>query len=91
VVFLPFALAFGAISERFGVSAAGWLLVVAGAATGGLLLMVTRPHAVTSVAAGPANGQDPVGDAAPIGLPRCPGIGEEPTPEPAGAAVPVAA
>ena len=26
-VFLPFALAFGAISERFGVSAAGWLLV----------------------------------------------------------------
>jgi MFS family permease len=81
VVFLPFALAFGAISERFGVSAAGWLLVAAGAATGGLLLMVTRPHAVTSVAAAPAgNGQDQAGGAATIRLPPCPGIGEEPGP-----------
>jgi MFS family permease len=41
LAFLPFALAFGTISERFGVNAAGWLLIAAGAVTGGLLIKVT--------------------------------------------------
>jgi hypothetical protein len=87
VVFLPFALAFGAISERFGVGTAGWLLVVAGAVTSGLLVMVTRPQAVATVAGGPAGaGGGPAGDVAADRLARCPGIGEAPEPVATGAA-----
>ena len=86
MVFLPFALAFGAISERFGVSAAGWLLVVAGVATSGLLVTVTRPHAVTGAADGLAGaGGDAAGDAAADRLARCPGIGGAPEPVAVGA------
>jgi MFS family permease len=44
-VFLPFALLFGTVSERFGVHAAGWLLVAAGAVTTALLMTVTRAPA----------------------------------------------
>jgi hypothetical protein len=85
MVFLPFALAFGAISERFGVSTAGWLLVVAGAATSGLLVTVTRPHAVTGAADGLAGAGDAAGDAAADRLARCPGIGGAPEPVAVGA------
>ncbi len=47
--FLPFALAFGAVSERYGVNSAAWLLIGAGAVTGGLLLALTRRPAVAPV------------------------------------------
>jgi MFS family permease len=49
--FLPFALAFGAISDRLGVHTAGWLLVAAVVLTIGLFLTVTRrdmPQPVTA-------------------------------------------
>ncbi|WP_109507862.1 MFS transporter [Nocardioides speluncae] len=42
LVFLPFALLFGWVSERWGVHAAGSLLLLAGAAAVPLLLVVTR-------------------------------------------------
>jgi MFS family permease len=52
--FLPFALGFGAASERWGVHAAGWSLVVVAAAIAGLLVVTLRapaaPVAVGAVA-----------------------------------------
>jgi MFS family permease len=42
--FLPFALLFGAVSERFGVYTGGWLLAVVAAATGALLVRVVAAH-----------------------------------------------
>jgi MFS family permease len=50
-VFLPFALAFGAVSERGGVHAAGWLLVAAAAGISGLL--VARPGPAAVITEGP--------------------------------------
>ena len=41
IVFLPFALGFGAISERLGIHAAGWMLAAVAAATTTLLVGVT--------------------------------------------------
>ena len=40
--FVPFALGFGAVSERWGVHAAGWLIVAVAVAVGGLLVTSTR-------------------------------------------------
>ena len=40
LVFLPFALAFGSASERWGVNAAGWLLVGVAVAAAALLILV---------------------------------------------------
>jgi hypothetical protein len=40
VTFLPFALGFGAASERWGVHVAGWLVVGVAAAVAGLLIVV---------------------------------------------------
>jgi MFS family permease len=54
LTFVPFALLFGAVSERAGVDRAGWLLVAI-AAVAALLLIVVLPQA-------PA----PVGEAAPV-------------------------
>ena len=54
LTFVPFALVFGAVSERAGVARAGWLLVAI-AAVAALLLVVVLPRA-------PA----PVGEAAPV-------------------------
>jgi hypothetical protein len=54
LTFVPFALVFGAVSERAGVDRAGWLLVAIGAVAA-LLLIVVLPQA-------PA----PVGEAAPV-------------------------
>ena len=42
ILALPFALVFGAVSERFGVHGAAWLVLAAGAAAGALLLSITR-------------------------------------------------
>ena len=41
IVFLPFALGFGAISQRLGIHAAGWMLAAVAAATTTLLVAVT--------------------------------------------------
>ena len=41
IVFLPFALGFGAITERFGIHAAGWMLAAVASATTTLLVRVT--------------------------------------------------
>ena len=41
IVFLPFALGFGAVSERLGIHAAGWMLTATAAATTTLLVAVT--------------------------------------------------
>jgi MFS family permease len=54
LTFVPFALVFGAVSERAGVDRAGWLLVAIGAVAA-LLVIVVLPRA-------PA----PVGEAAPV-------------------------
>jgi hypothetical protein len=54
LTFVPFALVFGAVSERAGVDRAGWLLVAIGAVAASLLVVVL-PQA-------PA----PVGEAAPV-------------------------
>jgi hypothetical protein len=54
LTFVPFALVFGAVSERAGVDRAGWLLVAIGAVAA-VLLIVVLPQA-------PA----PVGEAAPV-------------------------
>jgi hypothetical protein len=54
LTFVPFALGFGAVSERAGVDRAGWLLVVIGVVAA-LLIIVVLPQA-------PA----PVGEAAPV-------------------------
>ena len=54
LTFVPFALGFGAVSERAGVDRAGWLLVAI-AAVAALLVIVVLPQA-------PA----PVGEAAPV-------------------------
>jgi MFS family permease len=54
LTFVPFALGFGAVSERAGVGRAGWLLVAI-AAVAALLIIVVLPQA-------PA----PVGEAAPV-------------------------
>ena len=40
IVFLPFALGFGAITERFGIHAAGWMLAAVASATTTLLVRV---------------------------------------------------
>jgi MFS family permease len=45
--FLPFALGFGAASERWGVRAAGWLLVAAAAGITGLLALTRRTAPTT--------------------------------------------
>jgi MFS family permease len=42
MVFLPFAIGFGVASERWGVHAAGWMLVVIAAAIAGLLVVARR-------------------------------------------------
>lgn len=51
--FLPFALAFGAVSEHWGIHAAGWLLVAVAVAIAGLLSFTRRdaPATFTTVPA----------------------------------------
>ena len=57
IVFLPFALGFGAISERLGIHAAGWMIAAVAAATTTLLVAVTiatrrvAPPVVTAIEA----------------------------------------
>ncbi len=55
VIFLPFALGFGVVSQRLGIHAAGWLLVGLAVAIGGLLLGAGRLPAPSV----PAVGADP--------------------------------
>jgi predicted MFS family arabinose efflux permease len=50
LTFVPFALVFGAVSERAGVDRAGWLLVAIGVVAA-LLIMVVLPRAPAPVAA----------------------------------------
>jgi hypothetical protein len=49
LTFVPFALVFGAVSERAGVDRAGWLLVAI-AAVAGLLMVVVLPRAPVPLA-----------------------------------------
>jgi predicted MFS family arabinose efflux permease len=49
LTFVPFALVFGAVSERAGVDRAGWLLVAIGVVAG-LLLVIVLPRAPAPVA-----------------------------------------
>jgi MFS family permease len=58
--FLPFAIGFGAISDRFGIHAAGWLIVVASIITAALLVGARRAE--------PAVGDD---FAAPVDVMNC--------------------
>jgi predicted MFS family arabinose efflux permease len=76
LTFLPFAVGFGAVTERSGVHAAGWLLVAVAALVAGLLAVVAAwPGIVGSPAAGPqvvgarapAGAGIPAPDAAPVG------------------------
>jgi predicted MFS family arabinose efflux permease len=48
--FLPFSLGFGAVSERWGVHTAGWLLVAIAVAIAGLIVATHRPCPETAVA-----------------------------------------
>jgi MFS family permease len=52
--FLPFALGFGAASERWGVHAAGWSLVAVAVAIAGLLVVTLRVVPAPAVTATPA-------------------------------------
>ncbi len=47
--FLPFALGFGSVSERWGVHTAGWLLVAVAVAIAGLLAFTRRTSPATVV------------------------------------------
>jgi hypothetical protein len=47
-IFLPFAVGFGAVSQHFGIHAAGWLLVVLAVGIAGLLHLTRRANAATA-------------------------------------------
>jgi predicted MFS family arabinose efflux permease len=64
IVFLPFAVGFGFVSQRYGVHAAGWMLVVVTLAASGLLLRVAlRGRSLVAVDAPDAS--EPVAAAVP--------------------------
>jgi MFS family permease len=46
IVFFPFALAFGSVSDRAGVHSAGWIIVAVTVVTSGALIKVTLSHRV---------------------------------------------
>ncbi|MGY1641016.1 MFS transporter [Geodermatophilus sp. SYSU D00703] len=56
VAFVPFAIAIGFISDRVGVGAAGWALVVTGVAAAVLLVVVLPGAPPAPAAAGPVTG-----------------------------------
>jgi hypothetical protein len=66
IVFLPFAVGFGFVSQQYGVHAAGWLVVAAMALAGGLLLRVAVRPALAAEA-DPSARPEPVAGASPAG------------------------
>ncbi len=50
-MFLPFAIGFGAVSEQWGVHAAGWLLMTVAVAVVGLLVAVSRRTSTAPISA----------------------------------------
>jgi Sigma-70, region 4 len=65
LTFVPFALVFGAVSDRAGVDRAGWLLVAIGAVAA-LLLIVVLPRAPAPVGEAPPVVPAPVPEGEPV-------------------------